>query len=105
MPTIRTDSFNAVLAACGTPPALFDDSDGTAQRESFRCYLTLTVQPIARVLERELSAKLEADVSLKFDELYAHDLAGQAMVFSGLAQAGKEATKAASVAGLMTDDV
>ena len=33
MATIRTDSFNAVLAATGTPPALFDDSDGTA-RES-----------------------------------------------------------------------
>ena len=33
MATIRSDSFNVVLAACGTPPALFDDSDGTAQRE------------------------------------------------------------------------
>ena len=43
-----------MLAACGTPPALFDDSDGTSQR-AFRRYLTTVVQPLAGILERELA--------------------------------------------------
>ena len=53
MEKIRAGAFNAVLAACGTPPALFDDSDGTSQRESFRRYLTTVVQPLSRLLERQ----------------------------------------------------
>ena len=36
MATIRKDAFEAVLAACGTPPSLFIDSDGTSQREAVR---------------------------------------------------------------------
>ena len=104
MATIRNDSFNAVLAACGTPPSLFDDSDGTAQRESFRRYLTLTVQPIAKVLERELTAKFETEVKLSFDSLYAHDLAGRAMAFSKLVQGGMDIAKAAALSGLIAGD-
>ena len=101
MATNRRDSFEAVLAAYSTPPALLDNSDGTAQRESFRLYLTLTVRPIAKVLDRELSAKLETDVKLSFDSLYAHDLAGRAMAFSKLVQGGMDIAKAAVLAGLM----
>ena len=104
MATIRNDSFNAVLAACGTPPSLFDDSDGTAQRESFRRYLTLTVQPIAKVLERELSTKLEAGISLNFDSLYAHDLQGRATSFKKLIEGGMPIEKAAALSGLMISD-
>lgn len=103
MATIRTDSFNAVLAACGTPPSLFDDSDGTAQRESFRRYLTLTVQPIAKILERELSAKLEADVSLNFDGLYAHDLQGRATSFQKLVAGGVPVNEALITSGLLVN--
>ncbi len=102
--TIRTDAFNAVLAACGTPPALFDNSDGTAQRESFRRYLTLTVQPLARALERELSAKLEAPVSLSFDGLYAHDLQGRATAFQKLVAGGVAVNEALATSGLLNGD-
>ena len=101
MATIRKDSFNAVLAARGTPPALFDSSDGTSQRESFRRYLTLAVQPIARVLERELSVKLEADVSLSFDGLYAHDLQGRATSFQKLVAGGVPVNEALVTSGLL----
>ena len=90
-----------MLAACGTPPALFDDSDGTAQRESFRRYLTLTVQPIAKILERELSVKLEAEVSLNFDGLYAHDLQGRATSFQKLVAGGVPVTEALITSGLI----
>ena len=37
-----------VLGACGIPPSLFlAQSDGTAQRESFRRFLHTTLQPMA----------------------------------------------------------
>ncbi len=104
MATVRNDSFNAVLAACGTPPALFDDSDGTAQRESFRRYLTLTVMPLAKVLERELSAKLEVDVTLKFDGLYAHDLQGRAVAFQKLVAGGVPVNEALATSGLLGNE-
>ena len=85
MEKIREGAFNAVLAACGTPPALFDDADGTSQRESFRRYLTTVVQPLSRLLERELADKLDApEVGLSFEGLYAHDLQGRATAFQKL---------------------
>ena len=93
-----------MLAACGTPPALFDDSDGTAQRESFRRYLTLTVMPIAKVLAHELSTKLEAGIALNFDSLYAHDLQGRATSFKKLIEGGMSIEKAAGLSGLMISD-
>ena len=83
----RRDAFGEVLAATGTPPSLSSDADGTSQREAFRRYLTLTVEPLARVLEQELSAKLEGRVSLDFSALYAHDLVGRASAYSGLSRA------------------
>ena len=54
MATIRKDAFEAVLAACGTPPSLFVDSDGTSQREAVRRWHLNTVLPLARLVEHEL---------------------------------------------------
>ena len=105
MAKVRADAFNAVLAACGTPPALFDDSDGTSQRESFRRYLTTLVQPLARILERELRVKLDApEVRLSFDPLYAHDLVGRASAFSKLVAAGIDPQEALVTSGLLAAD-
>ena len=66
MPEIARDSFARMLAACGTTVALFTDADGTSQRESLRRWHMSTVRPLARMLEHELSAKLETPVRLKF---------------------------------------
>ena len=77
------------------------DADGTSQRESFRRYLTLTVQPCAALLEWELTEKLEAPISLGFDSLYAHDLAGRAMVVKALSAAGVPVAEALAQAGLV----
>ena len=80
MATIRKDAFEAVLAACGTPPSLFIDSDGTSQREAVRRWHLGSVLPLVRLLEHELTAKLETGVRLKFDS-YPLDLAGRAQAF------------------------
>ena len=101
--TIRKDTFEAVLAACGTPPSLFVDADGTSQREAVRRWHLGTVLPLARILEAELTAKLEADVRLAFDA-YPKDLAGRASAFQKLVAGGVQVTEALATTGLLSDD-
>ena len=74
-----------VLAACGVPPSLADASaDGTAQRESWRRFLHSSLQPVSRIIESELTAKLDTEISLSFRSLMASDLAGRARAFGSL---------------------
>ena len=57
MVKLADGAFARMLAAAGCSPALFDDSDGTSKREALRQWHLGTVQPLARILERELSEK------------------------------------------------
>ena len=100
MATIRRDAFEAVLAACGTPPRLFVDSDGTSQREALRRWHLGTVLPLARLVEHELTLKLETPVELKFDN-YPLDLAGRAQAFQKLVAGGVAVNEALATSGLL----
>ena len=91
-----------MLAACGCSPALFDDSDGTSKREALRQWHLGTVLPLARLLEAELSAKLETPVRLNFD-LYNVDLAGRAQAFQKLVAGGVAVNEALATSGLLAD--
>ena len=102
MATIRKDTFESVLAACGTPPSLFIDSDGTSQREAVRRWHLGTVLPLARLVEHELSVKLETPVRLKFDS-YALDMVSRATVVAKLTQAGVAPGVALAAVGLADD--
>lgn len=102
MVTVRKDAFEAVLAATGTPPSLFLDSDGTSQREAVRRWHLGTVLPLARLLQDELSAKLEADTRLRFDN-YPLDLAGRAQAFQKLVAGGVSVAEALATSGLLAD--
>ena len=85
MVKLADSAFSRVLAAAGVPPSLFvDDADGTAQREGLRRYHMGVVVPMARLLEAELTEKLGAAVSLKFDR-YPMDLVSRAQTLSKLA--------------------
>ena len=99
---LRRDAFAHVLAACGAPPSMFvDNADGTAQRESLRRWHLNTVLPLARMVEHELSAKLETPVKLKFDG-YPKDMVSRAQVFSKLIAAeGMTKEMALAISGLM----
>ena len=97
------DSFARMLAACGSNISLFDDSDGTAQREALRRWHMGTVRPLSRLLEHELSMKLDTPVALRFDA-YATDLAGRAGAFKALVTGGMPVTEALAVSGLLTDE-
>ena len=78
-----------VLACCGVPPSLAAaGAEGTAQREAFRRFLHLCVAPLARLVEAELSDKLDGEVSLSFDGLFAGDLSGRARAFQSLVGGG-----------------
>ena len=100
MATIRKDAFEAVLAACGVPPSLFTDADGTSQREAVRRWHLNLVLPLARMVEHELTAKLETEVRLKFDA-YPLDLAGRAQAFQKLVAGGVAVNEALATSGLL----
>ena len=58
------------------------------------------VLPLARMVEHELTAKLETPVRLKFDS-YALDLAGRAQAFQKLVAGGEAVNEALATSGLM----
>ncbi len=102
LPVLRHDAALAVAGACGVPaPLVSERGDGTAQREAWRRFLFGSVLPVARVVEAELSAKLDTPVGLDFTELHASDLAGRARAFQSMVGAGMELDRAAALAGLM----
>ena len=94
-----------VLSACGCPPSLFlSSADGTAQRESFRRFLHTTLQPLARIVQAELSEKLDGDVKLDLSATFASDLSGRSRAFASMVNGGMSLEKAAGLAGLMEAD-
>ena len=99
MIALRRQTFDSVLASCGTPPPLFTDSDGTSQREALRRWHMNLVLPCARILEQELSEKLEVDIKIKLDA-YPRDQVGRAQVVARLTNAGINIDTALMAAGL-----
>ena len=102
--SLLDSAFREVCAAVGVPVAMFTDSDGTGQRESFRRFLHATIVPLSRIVAAELSAKLDGEVTLSFDRLFAGDLSGRARAFQSLVGGGMDPGKAAGLAGLMESE-
>ena len=101
MPELMGQGFTEVLAACGVPPGMFQKMGDSGQREAYRRFVTLTIEPLGRMVEAELSAKLETKIGLDFSSLYAHDLAGRARAFQSMVGGGMELERAAALSGLM----
>ena len=103
MVKVADSAFARMLAACGCSPALFDGSDGTSKREALRQWHLGTVKPLAKLLEHELSRRLDAPVKLRFDG-YPRDMVSRAQVFAKLISAeGVTVEQALKVAGLVED--
>lgn len=99
--TLRTDSAQAVLAACGVSAELFTHGDAAGQRESWRRFLHGSVQPLGDLLAAELAAKLDTPgLRLSFDRLFASDLSGRARAVQSLVGAGMDLEDARRLAGL-----
>ena len=72
---LQSEAAMTVLSACGVPPMLAAAKAGdTGQREAWRRFLHGTVQPVAGLVAVELSGKLEQEIKLSFDGLFASDL-------------------------------
>lgn len=102
---LARDAFMRTLAACGHPPDLAIPGDSQGQREALRRHHMTTVLPLARMLERELSAKLEARIRLRFDS-YPLDIQGRAAAFAKLTMGDKGLTQkqAMTAIGLLFED-
>ena len=88
---LRSAVESCVLGVLGIPASLqAANADGTAQRESYRRWLHGSVQPLARLVEHELSSKLDTDARLSFRRLEAGDVAGRARAWRGFV--GKDAS-------------
>ena len=92
-------AFMRMLSACGVPPSMFTASDSQAQRESLRRWHLNVVVPITKLLEHELTMRLETTVKLRHDS-YAMDMVSRAQVVSKLAQAGVALPVALAAVGL-----
>ncbi len=104
MTMIAKQTFATVLAACGCSVAMFDDSDGTSKSEAQRVFLHGTVRSLRKMLAAELSAKLDTEIALNFDQLYMHDLAGRAQAFQELVAGGMDVGKATGLSGLVVGE-
>ena len=98
---LRSDVGRGIVAACGVPEALIVEADGTAQREAWRRFVMGSVQPVARIVAREIADKLEVDARLDFASLYASDVVGRASAFSRMVQGGMDVAEAAALSGLV----
>ena len=99
---LRTATGRDVLTACGIPPSLMvPNSDGTAQRESYRRFLHTALRPMARVMESELRVKLDApNLRLDLADLHAADSEARARSFANFIKSGvdpRDAARAASI--------
>ena len=77
---LQSVAFREILSACGCSPSLFSET-GTAAREAWRQLLFGVIQPLGKLIESELSAKLESRIRFDFSELRASDLQGRAWAF------------------------
>lgn len=97
----RQDMEQAVCLACNVPVSLVNPrSEGTAQREGLRRLAHLGFEPLARIVELELAAKLETEIRINFEPLMASDLAGKARAIKGMVDAGLTLEKALEIAGV-----
>ena len=102
---LRNDAAYHVLAACGVPPEMLRQSDGTGRRESWRQFLFGSVQPVALGVAAELADKLDIpDLAFNHDAMSASDISGRARAFQSLVKGGMDVSKAAALAGLMESE-
>ena len=86
---LRSEAGKTILSACGLCPSMFAEGGSSqGQREAYRQSVLAGVMPLARLVEAELSNKLESPVTFNFSALQSHDLNTRASAFSKLVQGG-----------------
>ena len=103
--TLHRQAYQGVLAACGISAALFSsDAAPASQREALRTCLHTVVEPIARLVEEELSIKMETPVVFDFRRLAGIDHQGRARAVKALVDAGVPLEDALERGGVVNHD-
>ena len=96
---LRGDVKADIFGVYGIPSSIH--GTGGSARESYRQFLASTIQPLAKLVVEELSAKLDTPgLGLDFTELRAADIAGRARAYGVLINAGMDPAEAAEATGL-----
>ena len=102
--SLAQQAFAEVSAACGCPIDLFASAQGTASREAYRRWMHSTVTPLGKMVEEELRLKLDPDITLDFESLFAGDVQGRARAFASMVNGGMDVARAAGLSGLLAAD-
>ena len=96
---LRSDVKNDIFGAYGIPSSIH--GTGGSARESYRQFLSSTIQPLAKLAVEELALKLDTPtLVLDFVELRAADISGRARAYGVLINAGMPPAEAAEATGL-----
>ena len=96
---LRRDVGRDALAALGVNPQLIA-GDGSAIRESYRQLLRIAIAPMGRIVAAELTAKLDREVTISFDSIFAADVAAAARAFRSYVDAGLPIDESKELAGI-----
>ena len=96
---LRSDVKADIFGVYGIPSSIH--GTGGSARESYRQFLSSTIQPLAKLVVEELADKLDTPtLALDFTELRAADISGRARAYGVLINAGMPPAEAAEATGL-----
>ena len=99
--TLRREAALELIEAAGVPSALADPrAEANGQREAFRRFVHGTIEPMARMVEAEMTAKAGLSCDLNFASLFAADLAGRGRALKQLVESGVALADALDTVGL-----
>ena len=97
---LRSQIMTSLAAAAGIPAALVvSESSEAGRRESWRQFLHGTIAQIGTVIQQELRSKLDPNIRIDFEKLFASDVQGRARAYGSLIQAGMSPAAAAEFTG------
>ena len=98
---LRANVTRDIGASCGVPRALLDSSaSGQAVRESWRVFVSTSVDGLCRRLEAQLRVQLGVAVSFDTEKLGGRDLLARASAFRRFTEAGMSVADARDAAGI-----
>lgn len=97
---LRKQAMMSTAAAAGIPPELITGGlDANDSREAWRQFLHGSIVPVGNIIQEELRLKLQTNIMIDFEELFASDVQGRARAFGSLVQGGMAPEWAATFTG------
>ena len=99
----REAAFKWLALCYGLPLAMVDSTAASGSfRDAMRVFIGVTMAGLARIIEPQLSAALDTDVTLAFDRALLSDVTMRARAVKSLVDAGFTLEQAAAASGVMT---